>query len=154
MKISRSQLIQVLKNSKAQPVGLTTDTDARLPKKSGFAGTRKLSNVNGFIGVNYENCVNNKLEKEGFEREFQAGERVWGEHSEGLIEKDGKFYLQIKVEHVKSEYIKDGKKIPLSELSNVLKTKEEFIKVRSYSLDSIKEVRMNGQIYQIGDNYE
>lgn len=151
--ISKEQLIQMLKDKTkrgARPVGITANTDARLPKKSGFAGTRKISMINGFFNANYENSVNNKLDRLGFERTFQAGERKWGEHDNGLIMKDGRYYVQIKVEHQgETQYLCDGKKIPFEKIVEFLKGKEEFVKVRSYSIDSIKQIRIDGEEYNV-----
>lgn len=56
-------------------------------KKQNVSYVRQVTKQNGFIGVNYENCVNNVMEKETGERGFIADPPVWGEavnESKGL----------------------------------------------------------------------
>jgi len=74
VKITKVQLIDMLKNWSydPQPVSLQYITKPKLNKmgKDLFGTIIKIANVGGIIGYNYENSVNNQLEREGKERGF------------------------------------------------------------------------------------
>lgn len=50
------------------------------------------------MGANYENMVNNKLEREGYEKNFEAAKLPWGQwvnDSKILIEHKGEYYFRL-----------------------------------------------------------
>lgn len=50
------------------------------------------------IGSDYENMVNNKLDKEGYEKNFETGKLPWGEWVEGskiLLIHNGEYYFRM-----------------------------------------------------------
>lgn len=59
----------------------------------------KRTKINGMLGVNYANAVNNQREREGLDRDFVAAKRQWGVSVKGfpfVVHKD-KSYLEIMV---------------------------------------------------------
>lgn len=146
-----------------QIVTITTQTEHKL-KKSWTGGTVfKISQVNGMIGYNYENSVNNQLEREGKERDFQAESRPWGTRiSPNFVEHKGNHYLTIKVEKTTPPvYLdKDGNEIDRETLRahEYAKSRssrqgtENAVIHREYKLDSILSINMNKETYQFFKN--
>jgi hypothetical protein len=79
-KITVKQLVAMLLNWNfgAQPASIQYVTSPKLTKegKMRFGDVTKIANVGVMIGYNYENSVNNQLEREGKEREFLA-QQLW-----------------------------------------------------------------------------
>lgn len=133
---------------------------------------RKLTQIVGLVGcgVNYESMVNNRMVKEGTPRsdaDFEAGSLPWGEWVTGgekmLLKHKGNFYLRVycvsanapKVEH---EYkgapidLKDPKFDAFRKPEKVEGENqglEKPIVVRSYGFESIKSIKIDGEIFDI-----
>lgn len=76
---------------------ITTETIVKIPKKYGISGvvTKVVSKVVQ-LNYSYENAVNNRLEREGKDRDFEAQKLPWGEWfvANKIIAHKGKFYLR------------------------------------------------------------
>lgn len=76
---------------------ITTETIVKIPKKYGLCGvvTKVVSKVVQ-LNYSYENAVNNRLEREGKDRDFEAQKLPWGEWfvANKIISHKGKFYLR------------------------------------------------------------
>lgn len=76
---------------------LTTETTVKIPKKYGISGvvTKVVSKVVQ-LNYSYENAVNNRLEREGKDRDFTAQSLPWGVWfvTNKIIAHKGKFYLR------------------------------------------------------------
>lgn len=76
---------------------ITTETNVKIPKKYGINGvvTKVVSKIVQ-LNFSYENAVNNRLEREGKERDFEAQKLPWGEWfvANKIIAHKGKFYLR------------------------------------------------------------
>ena len=107
----------------------------------------------------YKNMVNRRLAAEGKVADFEPAALPWGERVEDspLIQNKGKFYLQV-IFHKggDSEYYLDNKVIAKADIEglkpetqNAGRTgleDENSVIVRTFALDSIREIRMLGQV--------
>jgi hypothetical protein len=104
-------LIETIKNLKGCKIAtITYQTIVKLPKKYGIDGVvTKTAKMQCQLNYDYRNAVNNRLEKQGDEREFVAQSLPWGQWVEGqvnkLIEHKGdELYLRIYImKNAKSE---------------------------------------------------
>lgn len=162
MRVSRTVLIDILAQQKgAKPVTITAETDPK-PRQgtknnpSPFRGKTvvKRARVNGMIGWDYSNSVNNQRAREGNEEFFEVHPRTWGERIKGspLVEYKGKHYLEVKVQNVLStEYFVDGELIDEETIKPFLPVKkpsarqetEKAILIADYSLDNIVAIRLD-----------
>ena len=133
---------------------------------------RKLTKLVGLVGmgVTYETMVNNRLVKEGTPRvdaDFEAGSLPWGEWVAGgekmLLKHKGNFYLRVycvsanapKVEHIHKGVTIDLKDPKFDAFRKPEKAEgenqglEKPIVVRSYGFDSIREITLDGEIFEI-----
>lgn len=109
------EFIKTIKGCKIASIKYVSEV--KIPKKYGIVGIVEKS-VEKQVQVNYcyENAVNNRLEKQGDEREFVAQSLPWGQWVEGqvnkLIEHKGELYLRVYSVNsgtkVKVEYFVDG----------------------------------------------
>lgn len=135
-------------------VGLKTRTSPKLLKKNNpnptlFRETRR----NGFVGGSYESIVNNKQEREGGERDFEAKPLPWGEHA-------GRFFIT----HKGSTYLKlfptatgckgedrwvtpDGVEVDFSVVEPFLpkSSSASGVEWRTIALTSIEEITVDGE---------
>ena len=163
--ITTGTLKEILeKQNKPTPICISTLTDTRSRKTNNpFSEILKLNKIQGFIG-NYENMVNNKLEKEDKERDFTSQERKWGTHiSTALIENKGEYYLSINVLNSGTPIFygrRNGMltQVNKEEISSFLPehrkpmTQEKLegeVVNRTYKLSSIKYIAINGEKYSI-----
>jgi hypothetical protein len=128
-----------------------------------FGRIAKESTVNAQINFNYENAVNNRREKEGSDRDFQTAGLKWGNknHNNSIVYNNGQWYLQVRVlKGYGTRYFVDGKETPKSEIEAYLPVKkegsgrqgvEDEIIIRTYKLDNINSITMNGSVVQIED---
>jgi hypothetical protein len=99
------------------------DRTIRNPFEGNIEKWRK---YNGMVNFDYENSVNRQRGREGVEGEFKTASRSWGGHTGDnrvLIEKDGNFYIQLKLEKVVDQkYVRvdNGREIPQAELVDFL----------------------------------
>jgi len=128
-----------------------------------YARVAKESTVNAQINFNYENAVNNRREKEGSERDFQTAGLRWGNKNSNnsIVYNNGQWYLQVRVLKVYStKYFVDNKETPKSEIEQYLPVRKEGsgrqgveneIIIRTYKLDNITSITIDGTIQQIDD---
>jgi hypothetical protein len=102
-------------------VTVVMNTEVELLKKSRvdgrpceYVGIRKRTTCQAMVGTDYENGVNNRKEKEGQERDFQAEPHRWADHTDKPVistNKDGtQYYANIRViKTLGVEYECDGK---------------------------------------------
>jgi hypothetical protein len=157
-------------------------TDAPMNKTIGGRGTppnpfygkvTKVAHIGGLVGINYQNCVNNQLGREGKETDFVAKERKWGVHDKehGFIIRHTpkgsnveKSYLEIKVqqsnrlpryfdkasgEEIAYETIK-----PFLKASNAPSTQDALEKkviLRTYWIETMKEISIGGKRFSFKD---
>jgi hypothetical protein len=104
----------------------------------------------------YENMVNRRLEKEGFDAgTFNVGKRAWGERVDGLpiVTHNGADYLEViflKAGEVR--YTLDGQPIEYSDIEGMKAASESVqgglddkVIIRTFKADSIKTIRVDGQ---------
>jgi hypothetical protein len=76
---------------------ITTETTVKIPKKYGISGvvTKVVSKIVQ-LNFSYENAVNNRLAREGKDKDFEAQKLPWGEWfvANKIIAHKGKFYLR------------------------------------------------------------
>lgn len=124
-------LSAVLSNvASAQFVTITTLTEPKMNKRGNplFGRVVKFAVRNCQFGYDYENAVNNRLERQGCERSFSAEKLPWGQwlvpnkiitHKDNLY---GRFYVA-KDCVVKSAYLVDGR-LATAEEMEIIKTFE------------------------------
>lgn len=104
-RITKAQLVEMLRNWNhgAQPASLQYVTSPRLNKegKVKFGTVTRIANMGIMLGYNYQNSVNNQLERENEMRDFMA-QKLWRGKGERIsaalathVEK-GSFYLSYK----------------------------------------------------------
>ena len=110
----------------------------------------------------YDNMVKRRLEAEGKDpNSFQLGALPWGKRVEDspLIEHNGKFYIQVIFQQGgKSEYLLDNKVIDKADIEGLDEKPitagkqnledDNAVIVRTFALDSIREIRMMGEAVQ------
>lgn len=166
--IPESRLVEILSTQKgATPVTLSAMTDTRARKTGNpYVAIYKFATVNGMIGVNYENAVNNQLNREGKETDFSAQTRQWGEKVNNSLVVNGEdSYISIvnpKSFRARPRYYgkrMDGtlvripeavalKFIPEKKKSATQGTDKEII-FRNYNLKNIRTIAMHGKRYRI-----
>lgn len=163
VKIKTSDLVNLLKSRKsAFFVTIEAETEPSMRKTGNpFLGTKKKSVVNGLANFIYENSVNRQRKREGLEPDFEAEPRRWGTRLRGtpLVEHNGRYYLELKVEKTQNPtYWFDGKEIKKEELEAFMSEHSEGnqgvekpVVLRDYKLENIRKVRMDGQEYEIVD---
>lgn len=146
-----------------QPATIYIETVPKMRKTGNpFVGRIvKRSKLNGMIGFDYENSVNNQKLREGGEATFETQAVEWREYlSKSLIRHkvNQTLYANIKVQRVLEtvEYLCDGKLIDKSAFAEFLDKPrkagkqgvERDVIVRTPMLDNIREFHWNG-IFQI-----
>lgn len=109
----------------------------------------------------YQNMVNRRLAAEGKVADFESKPLPWGQRVDDspIIEHNGKFYLQVIFQKGgESEYLVDNKVVfkdtiegldekPIQSGRQGLDD-ENTVVVRTFALDSIREIRMMGEVVQ------
>lgn len=159
--IKHGTFVDLIKGSKgATFITFIAETTPKLPKSNPYHGRlTKRSEVNAQINFNYENAVNNRLQVEGKDKDFETKGLKWGDknYCNSIVENKGEFYLQVRVlKSLESEYFVDGKLADKNEIKNHLPERKSYadaqgvekeIVVRTYKISNIKEVTMNGFNY-------
>lgn len=109
----------------------------------------------------YRNMVNRRLEAEGKTPDFEPKALPWGTRIEDspLIEHNGKFYIQMIFQKGgESTYYLDNTIIDKANIEGFVETEvtagrtgledDNAVVVRTFALDSIREIRMMGQTVQ------
>ena len=128
-------------------------------------GITKHQTHNGIIGFKYSNSVNNQLGREDKELTyptFTAQPRKWGNRIKNLVEYNGKWYMELKIERsTKPVYFNGNQEITGAELEELLsfipeKTSphtqdmlDKKVVMIDVKLSNIKRVRMLGAEYEI-----
>ena len=163
-KMKRAKLVEMLMNRKGCTiVSIKATTDARLKKTGNTHGAcSKVARVNGMIGWNYTNSVNNQRVREDLAPTFEALPRLWGERIQGtpLVVHKGEYYLEVKVERVMEvTYIRDrdGEILTYAEVEPFLPSKPEatrggtdkVIYPTDYKIANIDEIKIDGVEYKL-----
>ena len=106
---------------------LTTETIVKIPKKYGVEGvvTKVVSKIVQ-LNYSYENAVNNRLEREGKDRDFKAQGLIWGKWfvANKIIAHNGKFYLRYydcNTKALNKAYFVNGEPATKEQLKNIEK---------------------------------
>ncbi len=143
------------------PVGLLTRTSPKVRKTGNpnpvvFRITRR----GGFIGGDYESIANNKNERQGEARDFEALPLPWGQHAgRFFIEHKGNLYLKFfpTANGCKGEdrwVTPDGVEIDLAVIQPFLPEAGEGrggVPWRTIGMTSIEEVTIDGQTITLKD---
>lgn len=173
MQVTRDELKQILARHRgASAVSLYARTVPEMRKKNNpFHGrVAKLSRVVGMIGFRYSASVNRQRAREGRPTDrdgavpwFVAEPRKWGKPwgKSPLIEHLGRFYLEVKVNRgqsqVEYEEAETGRKITHTQLAPYLRKRsrskkqgvENEVLLRDYALESIVQLRMGGDVFDV-----
>lgn len=157
--ITKSELTDLLKTIRGTTfLSIESQTKPKLKSGNPFPHLVKISHVNGCAGFNYENSVNRQSVKEDGNADFEAKPRKWGKRipKTPLVEHNGKFYLELKVENSNSEYFdysSNNKRINPESVKDwqYKKSSRQGVKneviVRDYSLDNIQRIKLNKKEY-------
>jgi hypothetical protein len=138
-------------------LSLLAVTEPKLLKSCPFGQVRKVSKILGIANFRYANSVNNQRSREGLPADFESLPRRWGKRLVGcpLVEHQGKWYLEVKVEKVlkSAKYWADGKWISKEALEPFLPKRQESgrqgvensIILRDYNLESIRKLKIGGR---------
>lgn len=149
------------------PGGRKNPYQNRLTKRVTGSSVMAFSNAN----VNaYQNMVKRRLADEGKDPEdFKLKPRAWGQRIPGgaFVEHKGEYYIEVIFQHAGTvEFFLDGKPVDLTvgplSTDNWLDiperkvnpngqgglSEEKRVQIRTFKLDSIIEVRANGQVYR------
>lgn len=160
--ISRQDFAQLLRaRGGAFPVSLLTRTEPKLKKKGNPYADRgivRITKRNGFVGGDYENIANNKREREGEDRSFEAGSLPWGKHLDRFfIEHNEALYLKFfpiraAVEGIDEWQTSDGQPVSFDQIKDFLPERREDgsgVPWRVITLRNIIEATLNGQEYAL-----
>jgi len=149
------------KSAMVESIGINPDEIKKNTSFVGLIGT----------GVTYEDMVNNRLAKENKDSQisvtFESSELPWGEWVKGaeklLLKHNGKLYLRVYcvANNVPTvSHIYEGKEINLKDskfdawrkaekVDGENQGLENPIVVRSYGFDSIREIKIGGETFEI-----
>lgn len=159
-KITKQELREMLLNSPGTNiVTVLAATKPKVIKDAPFTNLMKFSQINGIIGFNYVNAVNNRRHKEGKEKTFTASERIWGEciGKSAVIHHNGLDYLEIKVEKSAGRFFADNDKIiPEEQVKPYLIDRkptnqdlEKPVILRDIRFDNIRSIKIAGKEFEI-----
>lgn len=135
----------------------------RLLNPDGSSRIVKRSKVTLAVGdsLNYKSVVNRRLEKAGETTVDEVHPRKWGERipNTPFVLHKGQLYLETLILGVSNtQYFFDGKEVQKSDIADFLaeKTSSDTYNLgnnqpvwRDYKLSSIKEIKTNGEVYQV-----
>lgn len=145
-------------------------TEVKLLKKSKkdgrpcpYVGVRKRTTCQAMIGTNYENGVNNRREKEGLKRDFEAEEHSWATHTDDPVisVKGDQYYANMRIRKTLDvQYVCDGKKFdrellrefePKKSTSSRQGVKDEVIwrMPKVYPACSIEKIKYSGEEIEV-----
>lgn len=155
--MTREELVTFLNNrGGCTAVGLKTRTSPKMLKRGNPNANAKVERItrrNGFVGGSYESIVNNKQEREGGERDFEAKPLPWGQHAgRYFIEHKGSMYLKLfpTATGCKGEdrWEVDGVEVDLSVVQPYLPKSSPSasgVEWRTIALTSIEELTVDGE---------
>jgi len=167
--LTHLELIKELNSFKGVTfISCSIETDPRLnkggrmgtPSNPFFGSVTKEVKLNGAVGFDYKNSVNNQRAREDNEEEFQVKPRAWGTLMEGrkFVEHKDNYYLQLKVENTTTPVYKfDGEVIDKSKLELWLPKRkassrqevEKEVIIRDIKLSNIKTITFNKCTYKL-----
>jgi len=163
--MNQEQLLNLLKEvNKPTFIHLKTISKVDMNKKGNPYHDKviKYTEGNYLIGGNYEDRVNNNIKKEGENEEFKASPNKIGKHISTSVlynEKLDRYYLQVEYltnTVITSKYIYEDEEINKNILEPWLKKtnynnqpQEKKVQYKVYRLDSIVDISINGQKYNI-----
>lgn len=164
-KVTTPEIVNIIqrtvKGTMAVSVDAVTEPDMRKTGNPYYGRVMKHCTMNGLIGFDYENAVNNQAKREGLDAEREAHPRKWGELTPDrlFVTHKGAYYLQMKVQTASDPvYFMDGKEIavdilkpfmPVKKASSTQAGLEKEIIVRDVKLENVKGMRFNGADYEI-----
>lgn len=185
--LTNADFIELFKSQKTKQckmIGLKTRKVLETNKTSRISGKSLLEEFNSTkiiqeassttqINVDYENAVNNRLEKNGEERDFKAQKRSWGEYVEDTdncvvthknelylhcfqtnteigksykyFREDGSELTEKEVEILKVEFLKEKREVIKSQDL----TFKESVKPRDYHINNILEISIDKEKYRV-----
>ncbi len=156
-KITQEQLINLIDTINGTTfVSIDIVSEPKMRKTGNpYLGTTKAVTLSGAINYDYQNSVNNQLEREDKDRDFTSQKRSWGEHTGNWITHKGQHYLPIKVQGASDPiYILEGNEIEKDKLAPFLyksnkphtqEKLEEEITVRDVKISSIRVIRIKNE---------
>lgn len=157
--ISRNALVELIKSTnKTGPAGIITRTEPKMRKTNNphYGAIFRVVQRNVFLGADYQNSTNNKLEREGKERDFESGSLPWGQHDGRffILHKNGKRYLKFfPQKNVREVWLNsEGQEVDKSEIEPFLyKPSYTIVPWRTVALDNVVEIKFNGEHYVLTD---
>jgi hypothetical protein len=150
-------------NKGTTAIAFEAETTPRMRKTNNpyFGKVKKVAHVGGLIGTNYENSVNNQLNREGKDANFTAKPRKWGvrdsEHR-FIIHHKGEVYLSVKPQQTNAktrffntetgeEIAKETLKPWLQESSKpaTQDNLDKEIPERDYKMSALKNISIGGK---------
>lgn len=117
-----AQFIVLVSNVKSATFAeITYESEDKIPQKIGLGKVTKVCRGSVQLNYTYENAVNNRIEKEGKEANFEAESLPWGKWfiPNLLIEHKGDFYLRYyahKKSGFETKYFVDGRAATAAEI--------------------------------------
>lgn len=175
--LNHEELKDLIANTNgAALVGMVCETEEKLLKTNNpFGPILKRIRTVGIVGADYEQAINNQLDKQGIKDSFESSNLPWGKWliPNKIIEHKGQLYLRtqttpsarrkipVKVlsyrdinsgRYVNAEDIKPFK--PAKSVSGKqemvgLENAEEQVWIRTYKFDSINKIRYGGKTFTI-----
>ena len=173
MDLTVAQFVEMAKNKQSHEfAGVETFKDEKVLKKHRVTGEPVVAIVtsratyNPAVGLTYAKTVNNRLKKEGKEKDFQAQELPWGKWvgtGSTIIEHKEKFYLRLSLvgaNSTKKQWFLNGETVKRSQIADILPAKkkkntndhqglENPVIVVNVKIDSITRLAMGGEKYRI-----
>lgn len=146
-KISQNQLKDMLAALKGTTaISMVVETQKRLP---GIGDVIKAAKVNAMIGFNFQNSVNNSLERDGQDSDFKSQTRKWGQRIQGtpLVKHKGNYYLESKVERILGAAYRDLNGKILEGIKE--EPSDQRVTLRDFKLDSIRILKFKGEEYEV-----
>jgi hypothetical protein len=110
--VTSSKIVTIVMNTEVKLLKKNRDTKEPCP----YVGVRKRTRCTVMLGTDYENGVNNRRDKEGEDRNFEAQPHAWAEHTDKPVISTNKAgdqsYANVRLlETHDVEYTMDGKEI-------------------------------------------
>jgi hypothetical protein len=121
------EIIRAIKGATFATITLSTEPKMRKTDNPFYGLVKKIATHNVCLNFIYENAVNRQRAREEKEKDFTAGQRVWGEHeTAAIVWKNGVPYLQVKLEKtINTLYVStvDNTPVDAAELATFLPEK-------------------------------
>jgi hypothetical protein len=166
-KLTESELVSIIQRTVKGTTVVSIDavTEPKMNKTGNpyYGKVEKHCRMDGMIGFDYENSVNNQAKREGLAPDREAKPRQWGVLTADrlFVVHNGAYYLQMKCQSASDPIYKNrttGEEIPVISLDRFLPARsssstqeglEKEIVVRDVKLCNVKKIRMFGVEYEI-----